>query len=166
MYIYKSYTQYDSTHCIINVCLRRKNPRLQKTIGIITSQEWTLQDWPLKLRVSNQEDGEMLDDREDDGRIVFGMEQDNKSLPWSRWWCLLFIGCCYILIVNISINIINIICLSVYSAEKQVRFRAQKLTSACILVIFLHKNNIKVSGLNYFYTVFKCLFMQKCIRNI
>jgi hypothetical protein len=33
-----------------------------------------------KLRITDQTDDEMLDDREDDGRIVFDTGWDNKSL--------------------------------------------------------------------------------------
>jgi hypothetical protein len=34
-----------------------------------------------KLRIANQKEAEMLDDRDDHGRIVFEVEEANKSLP-------------------------------------------------------------------------------------
>jgi hypothetical protein len=34
-----------------------------------------------KLRITNQTDEKMLDDQKEDGRIIFEMEQANKSLP-------------------------------------------------------------------------------------
>jgi hypothetical protein len=34
-----------------------------------------------KLRITNQTDEEMLDDREDVGRMVYGTEQASKGIP-------------------------------------------------------------------------------------
>jgi hypothetical protein len=46
--------------------------------------EWhnrILQDWRSNLRITSQTDEETLNDREDDGRIVFGTKQANKTVP-------------------------------------------------------------------------------------
>jgi hypothetical protein len=45
---------------------------LSKTIvtsGVITSQEWTLQDWQRKFKNHEPYKEEMLDHQEDDGRV-------------------------------------------------------------------------------------------------
>jgi hypothetical protein len=56
-----------------------KESNTTKTSGNIL---WgSLQDWPIKLRIINQTEEEVLEDREDDGSVVFEMEQANKSLP-------------------------------------------------------------------------------------
>jgi hypothetical protein len=59
---------------------RIEDYKKQKTNAVVTSYEWALQDWYKKLIITNQWEEEMLKDREVDGRIVFEVEQANKSL--------------------------------------------------------------------------------------
>jgi hypothetical protein len=80
-------TQHDNTYFITYTCVRGSNPRLQKTSDIIVSYEWAPLDWTRTLIITNQKDKEILDNQEDDGRIVFEKKRLNKSPPWSRrWW--------------------------------------------------------------------------------
>jgi hypothetical protein len=51
--------------------LQKKEPKTMKTNSLITCYEWTLQDWPQKLTITNQMDNKMLDDWED-GMYVYG----------------------------------------------------------------------------------------------
>jgi hypothetical protein len=64
--------------------LQKKDSKTRETRSIITSYEWTLQDWPEQLRITNRTEEGMLDDREDDGRTVSETERDNKRLSGSR----------------------------------------------------------------------------------
>jgi hypothetical protein len=56
------------------------DPRLRKTSVMITSSECTLEDWPNILGITNQTEEYMLDNQEDDGRIVLEKEHANTSL--------------------------------------------------------------------------------------
>jgi hypothetical protein len=73
--------KYDNKPCFTNMCFRRENPGLQEQVAYSYLKIRLFKTDPKNLRITIQTNEEILDTREDDGRIVFETERVNESLP-------------------------------------------------------------------------------------